>query len=56
MTKEGMLTVLVVLPMIFLSGAHTSPEFITSRMRGLINSPAPLCPQCGFGILLKGPD
>jgi ABC-2 type transport system permease protein len=55
MAQVGMLTVLVFLPMIFLSGAWTPPEAMTYWMRGLMYiSPLHYFLDASFGILLKG--
>jgi ABC-2 type transport system permease protein len=55
MAQVGMLTVLIFLPMIFLSGAWTPPEAMTSWMRGLMYiSPLHYFLDASFGILLKG--
>jgi len=55
MAQVGMLTALVFLPMIFLSGAWTPPEAMTYWMRGLMYiSPLHYFLDASFGILLKG--
>jgi ABC-2 type transport system permease protein len=55
LAQAGMLTVLLVAPMIFLSGAWTPPEAMPSWMRIIMYiSPLHYYIDCSLGILLKG--
>lgn len=55
LAQVGMMTVLVFVPMLFLSGAWTPPEAMPSWMRAVMYvSPLHYYIDTGFGIMLKG--
>lgn len=55
LAQVGMMTVLVFVPMLFLSGAWTPPEAMPAWMRTVMYlSPLHYYIETGFGILLKG--
>ena len=55
MAQAGMLIILLIAPMIFLSGAWTPPEAMPSVMRWLMMvSPLHYFIDAGYGVLLKG--
>lgn len=57
LAQVGMMTVLIFVPMLFLSGAWTPPEAMPVWMRTVMYlSPLHYYIDTGFGILLKGAD
>ena len=55
MAQVGMLSILVIAPMMFLSGMWTPPEALPQWMRWLmLASPMSWYIDAGFGVLLKG--
>ncbi len=57
MAQAGMLIILLIAPMIFLSGAWTPPEAMPGFMRELMAiSPLHYFIDASYGILLKGAD
>ncbi len=57
MAQAGMLIILLIAPMIFLSGAWTPPEAMPGFMRHLMAiSPLHYFIDAIYGILLKGAD
>lgn len=57
MAQAGMLIILLIAPMVFLSGAWTPPEAMPTVMRWLMAiSPLHYFIDAAFGVLLKGAD
>ena len=55
MAQVGMLSILVIAPMMFLSGMWTPPEALPTWIRGImLVSPMSWYIDAGFGVLLKG--
>ncbi|GGY20662.1 ABC transporter permease [Paludibacterium paludis] len=55
LAQAGMLSILILAPMLFLSGAWTPPEAMPSWLRGLMfASPLHYYLDIAFGVLLKG--
>jgi ABC-2 type transport system permease protein len=55
LAQAGMLSILILAPMLFLSGAWTPPEAMPGWLRGLMfASPLHYYLDIAFGILLKG--
>jgi ABC-2 type transport system permease protein len=55
LAQAGMMTILILAPMIFLSGAWTPPEAMPSWLQmGMLVSPLHYYMDAVFGILLKG--
>ena len=55
MAQAGMMVILLLAPMMFLSGAWTPPEALPSIMRwGMYLSPLYYYTNASYGILMKG--
>jgi len=57
LAQVGMITILILAPILFLSGAWTPPEAMPGWLRtGMLISPLHYYIDASFGVLLKGSD